>query len=93
MSELRFDELRGEQVVYAIHRQERTFLPEGGTARLCATGPGASGDRDPFAGFEIVVFDNRFPSFERPAGAAEVVVYTDDHDGSFGGLDPPAPRR
>ena len=27
MSELRFNELRGEEVVYAIHRQERTFLP------------------------------------------------------------------
>jgi hypothetical protein len=27
VSELRFNELRGEEVVYAIHRQERTFLP------------------------------------------------------------------
>ncbi len=88
MSELRFDELRGEQVVYAIHRQERTFLPEEGHCPLCATGPGHPATEIPFAGFEIVVFDNLFPSFERPAGAAEVVVYTDDHHGSFGGLDP-----
>ena len=28
MSELRFNELRGEEVVYAIHRQDRTFLPD-----------------------------------------------------------------
>ena len=28
VSELRFNELRGEQVVYAIHRQDRTFLPD-----------------------------------------------------------------
>ncbi len=54
MSELRFDELRGEHVVYAIHRQERTFLP----------------------------------AFETPLGAAEVVVYTDQHDGSFATLAP-----
>ena len=34
--------------------------------------------------FEIAVFDNRFPAFEQPQGAAEVVVYTDEHDGSLG---------
>ena len=44
----------------------------------------------PLPSFEIVVFDNRFPAFEAPEGAAEVVVYTDDHDGSFGAL--PAER-
>ena len=38
------------------------------------------------AAFEIAVFDNRFPAFEAPHGAAEVVVYTDDHDASFGTL-------
>ncbi len=88
MSERRFDELRGEQVVYAIHRQERTFLPEEGHCPLCATGPGHPATEIPFPSFDIVVFDNLFPSFERPEGAAEVVVYTDDHHGSFGGLDP-----
>ena len=34
----------------------------------------------------MAVFDNRFPAFEAPSGAAEVVVYTDDHDASFGTL-------
>lgn len=86
MSELRFEELRGEQVVYAIHRQERTFLPPRDHCPLCPTQPGGPETEIPFPAFEIVVFDNRFPAFAAPEGAAEVVVYTDDHDASFGTL-------
>ena len=86
MSELRFEELRGEQVVYAIHRQERTFLPARDHCPLCPTQPGGPETEIPLPAFEIAVFDNRFPAFEAPEGAAEVVVYTDDHDASFGTL-------
>jgi UDPglucose--hexose-1-phosphate uridylyltransferase len=84
----RFDELRGEQVVYAIHRQERTFLPSREHCPLDPTRPGGPQTEIPFPAFEIAVFDNRFPAFEAPRGAAEVVVYTDQHDGSFGTLAP-----
>jgi UDPglucose--hexose-1-phosphate uridylyltransferase len=90
LSELRFDELRGEQVDYAIHRQERTFLPARDHCPLCPTRPGGEPTEIPLAAFEIAVFENRFPAFETPAGAAEVVVYTDDHDASFATL--PAAR-
>jgi UDPglucose--hexose-1-phosphate uridylyltransferase len=86
MSELRFEELRGEEVAYAIHRQDRTFLPSREHCPLDATKPGGPETEIPFPAFEIAVFDNRFPAFEAPLGAAEVVVYTDDHDGSFGTL-------
>jgi UDPglucose--hexose-1-phosphate uridylyltransferase len=109
MSELRFNELRGEQVVYAIHRQDRTFLPPPEHCPLCPTRPGGVETEIPFPAFEIAVFDNRFPAFLPPhsdpegaaggsghsaapsgrgeqGGAAEVVVYTDSHDGSFGTL-------
>ncbi|MGO9488474.1 MAG: galactose-1-phosphate uridylyltransferase [Solirubrobacteraceae bacterium] len=86
MSELRFNELRGEQVAYAIDRQERTFLPGRGQCPLCPTRPGGPVTEIPLPAFEIVVFENRFPAFEPPAGAAEVVVYTDDHDASLGSL-------
>ncbi|HTU80171.1 MAG TPA: galactose-1-phosphate uridylyltransferase [Solirubrobacteraceae bacterium] len=86
MSELRFDELRGEQVDYAIHRQERTFLPARDHCPLCPTRPGAAPTEIPVPAFEIAVFDNRFPAFEAPLGAAEVVVYTDDHDASLATL-------
>ena len=90
MSELRFNELRGEEVVYAIHRQDRTFLPDRAHCPLDPTKPGGPQTEIPLPSFEIVVFDNRFPSFEAPEGAAEVVVYTEDHEGSFGAL--PAER-
>lgn len=88
MSELRFSELRGEEVVYAIDRQERTFLPTREHCPLDATRPGGPQTEIPFPAFEIAVFDNLFPAFQAPHGAAEVVVYTDDHDASFATLAP-----
>jgi UDPglucose--hexose-1-phosphate uridylyltransferase len=86
VSVLRFNELRGEEVVYAIHRQDRTFLPDRDHCPLDPTRPGGPQTEIPFPAFEIAVFDNRFPAFERPGGAAEVIVYTDRHDGSFATL-------
>jgi UDPglucose--hexose-1-phosphate uridylyltransferase len=86
VSELRFNELRGEQVVYAIHRQERTFLPSKEHCPLCPTRPGGPQTEIPRPAFEIAVFDNLFPAFEAPHGAAEVVVYTDSHEGSLATL-------
>ncbi len=88
----RFEELRGEEVVYAIHRQDRTFLPSRDHCPLDPTRPGEGRagyqTEIPFPAFEIAVFDNRFPAFQAPHGAAEVVVYTDDHDASFATLAP-----
>jgi UDPglucose--hexose-1-phosphate uridylyltransferase len=86
VSEQRRNELRDEQVVYAIDRQDRTFLPPADHCPLCPTRPGGEPTEIPFPAFEIAVFENRFPAFEAPRGAAEVVVYTDSHDGSFGRL-------
>jgi UDPglucose--hexose-1-phosphate uridylyltransferase len=90
MGDLRYNELRGEEVDYAIHRQERTFLPEPEQCPLCPTLPGGPVTEIPHPAFEIVVFENRFPAFVAPHGAAEVVVYTDKHEGSLGTL--PAER-
>jgi UDPglucose--hexose-1-phosphate uridylyltransferase len=88
MSEQRFNELRGEPVLYAIHRQDRTFLPTREHCPLDPTRAGAPETEIPVPAFEIAVFDNRFPALTAPHGAAEVVVYTDDHDGSFATLAP-----
>ncbi len=93
MSDQRFDELRGEEVVYAIHRQDRTFLPPEGHCPLCPTpaglrSAGAVETEIPFPDFEIAVFDNLYPAFQAPQGAAEVIVYTDSHTGSLGALTP-----
>jgi UDPglucose--hexose-1-phosphate uridylyltransferase len=90
MGDLRYNELRGEEVDYAIHRQERTFLPEPEQCPLCPTLPGGPVTEIPHPAFEIVVFENRFPAFVAPHGASEVVVYSDSHEGSLGTL--PAER-
>ncbi|HUB35841.1 MAG TPA: galactose-1-phosphate uridylyltransferase [Solirubrobacteraceae bacterium] len=86
MSELRYEELRGEEVVYAVDRQRRTFLPPADHCPLCPTRPGGEPTEIPFPSFEIAVFENRFPALQAPLGAAEVVVYTDVHSGSLGTL-------
>jgi len=88
VSELRFNELRGEQVAYAVGRQHRTFLPSTADCPLCPTRAGMPLTEIPRPSYEIAVFDNRFPSFESPQGSAEVVVYTDDHQASFNSLSP-----
>ena len=88
MAERRFHELRGEEVVYATDRQERTFLPSEVECPLCPTRPGGPQTEIPQESFEIAVFPNRFPAFGGGEGAAEVVVYTDDHHGSFSRLPP-----
>ncbi|MGH2855017.1 MAG: galactose-1-phosphate uridylyltransferase [Solirubrobacteraceae bacterium] len=84
----RFDELRAERVDYAIHRQDRTFLPTRERCPLCPTRGGAAATEVPLPAFQIAVLDNRFPAFEAPHGAAEVVIYTDDHDACLGTLPP-----
>ncbi len=86
MSDLRFNELRGEQVDYAIHRQDRTFLPSREHCPLDPTRPGAPATEIPFPSFEIAVFENKFPAFVAPEGVAEVVVYTEQHEGSLATL-------
>lgn len=86
MTELRYDELRDQQVVYAVDRQERTFLPSAEHCPLCPTPPGGPPTEIPRQEFEIAVFDNRFPALRPPGGSAEVVVYTDSHTGSLGAL-------
>ncbi|HEX8722828.1 MAG TPA: galactose-1-phosphate uridylyltransferase [Pyrinomonadaceae bacterium] len=66
MSELRWNPLLGEWVATATHRQERTFLPPAGFCPLCPTKPGGFPTEVPEETYDIVVFENRFPSL-RPA--------------------------
>jgi len=92
---LRQHPLLDEWVIYAPHRQERTYHPDSLSCPFCP------GGEVPFADFEIAVFDNRFPALDEspeeppqlplqtaPArGRTEVVVYTPEHQGSLGTLD------
>ena len=67
MSELRWNPLLGEWVITATHRQDRTFLPPKDYCPLCPTKPGAYPTEVPSEDYEIVVFDNKFPSLRHPA--------------------------
>ena len=103
MSERRWNPVLGEWTITATHRQDRTFLPPKEYCPLCPTRPGAAPTEIGRPTFDIVVFDNRFPSLrldpappaiegtaltpvEPSIGACEVVVYTPDHDATFGSL-------
>ena len=62
MSELRWHPLLGEWVATATDRQDRTFLPPPDFCPLCPTKPGGFPTEIPEPDYDIVVFENRFPS-------------------------------
>lgn len=64
MSELRWNPLLGEWVATATHRQDRTFLPPDDYCPLCPTKPGGFPTEVPEGNYDIVVFENRFPSLK-----------------------------
>jgi UDPglucose--hexose-1-phosphate uridylyltransferase len=66
-SELRYDPLTGEWVAIAAHRQSRTFLPPSDECPLCPSTPDRSTEI-PAYDYDVVVFENRFPSLSRRVG-------------------------
>ncbi|MCQ4622526.1 galactose-1-phosphate uridylyltransferase [Corynebacterium sp. CCUG 70398] len=89
---MRKDPLTGEWALYAAHRQNRTFLPPANEDPLAPTRPGQKPSEIPESDYEVVVFENRFPSLSMgmegrdgtPAvGRCEVVCFTPSADGSF----------
>src|ERR1035438_5489466 len=60
---MRLDALTGEWVSIADHRQDRTFLPPVDECPLCPTGGGTMPSEIPAHEYDVVVFENRFPSF------------------------------
>jgi UDPglucose--hexose-1-phosphate uridylyltransferase len=65
MSELRYNPLLGEWLATATHRQDRTFLPPADFCPLCPTQPGSFPTEVPEPNYDIVSFENRFPSLRR----------------------------
>lgn len=61
--DLRFDALTGDWVSIAGHRSDRTFLPPADACPLCPTGRGSFPSEIPESDYDVVVFENRFPSF------------------------------
>lgn len=65
MSELRWHPFLEEWVITATHRQDRTFLPPKDFCPLCPTKPGGFPTEVPSDNYDIVVFENKFPSLQR----------------------------
>lgn len=64
MSELRWNPLLGEWTVTATHRQDRTFFPPPGYCPLDPTAPDGFPTEVAEPDYDIVVFENKFPSFQ-----------------------------
>ena len=88
-TETRYDPLLEDWVTVAAHRQDRTHLPPSDQCPLCPSREGHATEI-PAADYDVVVLENRFPSF--PAGdgrgRCEVVCFTSTHDASFKDLEP-----
>ena len=65
MTERRYDPITGEWRMFAGHRQDRTFLPPDEFCPLCPTREGHPTTEIPFPAFDVVAFENRFPSLVR----------------------------
>ncbi|MCA1222791.1 galactose-1-phosphate uridylyltransferase [Streptomyces sp. 8L] len=85
-SEVRHDVLLGDAVAIASHRQDRTYHPP---ADECPLDPSRDGRHTeiPDSDYDVVVFENRFPSLAGDSGRCEVVCFTSDHGASFADLD------
>jgi UDPglucose--hexose-1-phosphate uridylyltransferase len=103
-SQARRDQMLGEWVIIASHRQDRTFQPVTSHCPLC---PSTADNLTeiPAPDYEVVVFENRFPTLGsrdpdhagdgdnllvgHPAGGrCEVVCFSPRHDASFADLTP-----
>lgn len=100
-SELRFDPLLGEWIAFAAHRQSRTHLPPADQCPLCPTSA-ENPSEIPAEQYDVVVFENRFPSFgpdqqaqqlgthlgsvDPAHGRCEVVTFGTDHTSSLSGM-------
>ena len=99
-SHLRWHPLRGEWVIYATHRQNRTFLPPAQYNPLAPGNDPARPTELPVGNWDVAVFDNLYPALSASAhpppvinvqtrpglGACEVVVFAQDAGASLGGL-------
>jgi UDPglucose--hexose-1-phosphate uridylyltransferase len=84
VNQLRWDPTLEEWVAYATHRQDRTFLPPAEYCPLCPTKPGGFPTEVPRESYDIVVFENKFPSLKPDAP---------DPDEPGSALTPTAPGR
>ncbi|BBZ10569.1 galactose-1-phosphate uridylyltransferase [Mycobacterium branderi] len=100
-SQLRFDRTTGQWVIIAALRQDRTYKPPADQCPLCP-GPTGLTSEVPVPDYDVVVFENRFPSLCGTGstlavpdgfvpvpgyGRCEVICFSSDHTGSFADLE------
>ncbi|HMA46209.1 MAG TPA: galactose-1-phosphate uridylyltransferase [Frankiaceae bacterium] len=91
-SEVRHDPLLDEWVAVASHRQGRTFLPPADECPLCPSRDGRHTEI-PSPDYDVVVFENRFPSLAPTAAIDDGTVDGGTSDGGPWALDGLVPRR
>jgi UDPglucose--hexose-1-phosphate uridylyltransferase len=71
-SQLRFDRATGQWVIVAAQRQDRTYKPPADRCPLCPSPTGLTSEV-PAEDYDVVVFENRFPSLAGagPAGRGD----------------------
>ncbi|HET9256205.1 MAG TPA: galactose-1-phosphate uridylyltransferase [Pseudonocardiaceae bacterium] len=73
---MRLDVLTGEWIILAPHRMDRTHLPDSSSCPLCPSRDGMLTEI-PAEDCDVVVFENRFPSFAAPTAAVPARVDAD----------------
>jgi UDPglucose--hexose-1-phosphate uridylyltransferase len=76
-SQLRYDPLVDEWIAIAAHRQARTFLPPADACPLCPATARFAGEI-PAPDYDVVVFENQFPSFSDRVAPGELTALTDE---------------
>jgi UDPglucose--hexose-1-phosphate uridylyltransferase len=66
--QMRRDPLSGAWIALATHRLDRTFMPPADECPLCPTGRGTEPSEIPADDYDVVVFENRFPSYSTRNG-------------------------
>jgi UDPglucose--hexose-1-phosphate uridylyltransferase len=66
--QMRRDPLSGAWIAMATHRLDRTYLPPADECPLCPTGRGTEPSEVPADDYDVVVFENRFPSYSNRNG-------------------------
>jgi UDPglucose--hexose-1-phosphate uridylyltransferase len=61
--QMRQDPLSGAWIAMATHRLDRTYMPPTDECPLCPTGRGTEPSEVPADDYDVVVFENRFPSY------------------------------
>lgn len=79
---MRLDVLTGEWIPHAAHRMNRTFLPPADANPLAPAKPGAaySDGEIPAEDYDVVVFENRFPSLMRVPSTVDEVTDLDGEE-------------